>query len=372
MNPSPSQPWEQLFPPPRAGATAVRLPMRLLRRHGQPLLLLPTQATLARQALALYPAQSWKARLARAALHRAQDLGLKFGTEACELCFDADSRWAHFLCPRDSSPVELLFALLHGNPNVAGRRFVLLIFNRAGQPARVVKAGAGDEAMTLIRRERDFIRRQTATRLHAPEVLDAFESETVLAIALEYASGPTPPLGVLGPLPEILEAWLDPNQRVPFSTFATAQQLAARCPKDTTTRQRLDQLNKIICSPCIHHGDFVPWNLRVNPATGQWRVLDWERGDSFGPPAWDWFHFVIQPLVLVQRAQPADIMNQVESFRRSTTFTHYAQRAGIESHFELLLLGYLLHCRDVIQQAEGMPAIRALTDLVLSRLAAKV
>jgi hypothetical protein len=370
MSPSPSKPWEQLFPSPEGGAHVVRRPMRLLRRHGQPLLLLPSQAVLAGKALSLYPAQSWKARLGRTMLHWAQDVGLKIGTEACELCFDAESRFARFLCPPGVSPAELSFALLLGNPNVPGRRFVALIFNREGQPAQIVKAGAGPDAITLIRRERNFIRQQTAARLHAPAVIGEFESESVAAIALEYAGGPTPRLGSAGPVPALLEAWLHPSELAPFAAFAAAAQLEARCPTDADTRRVLERLNRVVCCPAIHHGDFVPWNIRVNPSNGQWRVLDWERGDRFGPPAWDWFHFLIQPLVLVRRAEPAEIIKRLELLRHSPAFVCYAQKAGIVDHFDLLLLGYLLHCRDVIQQAEGMPAIRALADLMQSRLSA--
>lgn len=167
----------------------------------------------------------------------------------------------------------------------------------------------------------------------------------------------------------MLTDWIDATQTVRFGELPAAQRLHAHARPDDATRRALAKLAEISFHPALHHGDFVPWNMRVNPATGNWGVLDWERGEHLGPPAWDWFHFVIQPQAPVRRAAPASILAHLETLRRQPEFLRYAAQAGIENHFDILLLGYLLTCRDVIRQAEGMPTIEDLVKLVSQRLA---
>lgn len=343
--------------------------MRLVRRHGQPLLLLPAHATAARTALSLYPAQSWKARLARTTLAALQSSGLTLGAERVEIPFVAGSAFAQFLRPPGDTTAEFTFALLLGNPNVSGRRFVLLMFNRAGQPVRVVKAGVGPHAAELIRREATFLKSIPAETLHAPKLLGEFAETEITALALEYLPGPTPKAAETQTALAILTDWIDATQTVRFGELPAAQRLHAHARPDDATRRALAKFAEISFHPALHHGDFVPWNMRANPATGNWAVLDWERGEQQGPPAWDWFHFVIQPLALVRRAAPDTILAQVEALRRQPEFLRYAARADIENHFDILLLGYLLTCRDVIRQAEGMPTIEGLAKLISQRLA---
>ena len=364
MNPDPNKPWEQLLPPAGADQVPVRRTLRLLRRHGQPLLMLPAAAVAARQALNLYPAQSWKARMARQALSFLQMCQLPFGTETCELAFAADLPFTRFMFPPETAASETSFAILFGNPNVSGRRFVLPLFDGNGRPLRVIKAGVGQRAVELVQQEAAFIRKLTSERLHAPQLLAEFNGDGIAAVAFTYASGPTPSPQVTGPIPSILESWLQCERTVRFDELAVARRLAEHCPADELTRSAHRQLAAITCHPCIHHGDFAPWNLRVEPGTDRWQILDWERGESSGPPLWDWLHYTIQPLVLVRKASAAAILSHLEHFQQRPDVVHYTTRAGITSHFDALVLGYLLYCRDVIRQAEGMPTIRALTELV--------
>jgi hypothetical protein len=58
----------------------------------------------------------------------------------------------------------------------------------------------------------------------------------------------------------------------------------------------------------LHHGDFTPWNTRVD--RGTLRVFDWESAEYDAPILWDQFHFLAQAeCVLKQRPQRRDHVN---------------------------------------------------------------
>jgi len=366
MNAHPASPWELLFPPSKSAGRTLTRNLRLMRKHGEPLLLLPTHGPAADIALSLYPAQSWKAKMARGGLGLMQKAGMMPGTTPVELQLGLDSSFTQFLCPPGRRAEELSFAMLLGNPYTAGRRFVLLVFDAAGKPLRVVKAGVGsDRALELIRNEASFLKTAPASTLHAPALQGTFDNGDIAALAIDYAAGATPGLGDAAPVPELLESWVSRELPVRFGDLPLARRFAAGARTDAATQRILSQLNQVSFQPAIHHGDFAPWNIRVDPVTRRWTVLDWERGEPAGPPAWDWFHFVIQPEVLVRRASPEVTLCRFEKFRRSAAFNQYAALAGIQTNIDLLLLGYVTYCRDITRQTEGMPTIEGLAERLM-------
>ena len=118
--------------------------------------------------------------------------------------------------------------------------------------------------------------------------------------------------------------------------------------------------------PVIFHGDFVPWNVRAL-LSGEWMVLDWERGDPRGLPGWDWFHFVIQPAILVRKAEIKELIRLVETLLASDAFRAYAQKASIQGFERALLLAYLLHLVEVIRPSEGLEQNRELFNRLNAR-----
>jgi hypothetical protein len=362
-----AKPWEELFPPLDTRAVGESVALHLLRRHGSPLLLLPTSRSAARAALSLYPAQTWKARLARRTLLTMRRFGVSPGTSAVTLRLDREAPFVRFLAGSQPDDEPLTFAMLLGNPTVAGRRFVLLRFDANGLPMRVVKAGRGVAACELIQREARFLKSLPSKLLRAPVTCGEFAGEDITALAMEYAPGATPDANDTTTVPGILESWLKPDQTVRFEDLELWRRLFAAFQHDTVNPHFLDRLRAVSFHPTIHHGDFVPWNIRVDPASKRWTVLDWERGEAMGPPGWDWFHYVIQPATLVRRERPAKLLQRADRLLQSPAFRRYATQADIGPNADLLLLGYLLYCRDVVQQAQGTETIRALIQLVAER-----
>src|SRR6266849_2547247 len=90
--------WNELLGPSAGQAPGGGVDMRLLRKRGRPLLVLPCQTRAAVACLDLYPAQSGRARMARALLRAFLKMGLPFGTEKIEVSVSVESPFVKFLC----------------------------------------------------------------------------------------------------------------------------------------------------------------------------------------------------------------------------------------------------------------------------------
>jgi hypothetical protein len=359
--------WLQLFPPAPAGAAATSLKFRLMRKRGEPLLLIPADARLADASLSLYPAQTWRGRLARLLVALSIHTRLPVLTEPMLLAPDLQSPFLKFVATPAPTAALPRFAMLFGNPNATGRRFIMLVFDRSGRPEKVIKVGQGADAGELIRREAGFMKTISGKLSGIPKLLGDFESTGVRAVALEYIAGRTANAGDLSSVAEVLAPWLDREHTVEITELPAWQRLRLAAGADELFRRAEKSLSGMRVHPAILHGDFAPWNIRVHPATQKWVVLDWERGELAGPPAWDWFHFVIQPALLVAKLSAAGLADKVERFVNSPEFSGYAACAGIKTQIRPLLLAYLLYCREVLKPSEGKPATTALLELLRQR-----
>ena len=360
MSDEATQPWLRFFPQPADSSRSVHLAFRRIRRNGEPLLLLPTESRLVSASLSLYPAQTVKARLARNALAGMSRLGLYPGTTPATLEMDAKSTFAQFLSGNRPSTSSLQFAMLAGNSRAPGRRYVFLVFNELGQPHQIVKAGLGGEASERIRREAVCLKSSPRTVTQAPEVHGEFAEGDVAALAMEYIGGHTAKPAQWSLLGELLRGWLDRIRTVRFADLPASQRLSAAAGADSDVRGILANLENSQFHPAIFHGDLAPWNIRLDPNSNRWRVFDWERGEQSGPPGWDWFHFTLQPAILVQRLSLDRLVEHVDQSLRTPEFLEYARQAGITAHARALLLAYLLYCRDVQKQSEGSERIEQL------------
>lgn len=367
---TPGNDWRDLFAPERPAAKVETLALRVARRRGADWLILPALPKLAARSLALYPAQTVKARWARQALALALRLGLKPGLQALQLSLSSSDPFVAFLRATATLPptAALRFALLAGNPNAFGRRFVILLFGAEGQPAAVVKAGATDAARHLLAHEVEFLQNLPTSLPGVPRLRGNFQAGGVRALALDCFPGDSPSADDTARLGQLLGSWLVENR------WTTLEELPAwkRLLGSEASPARLSPLKKLAelrLHPTIMHGDLAPWNIKS--AAGRWMVLDWERGEISGVPGWDWFHFVLQPALLVQRESPDALLRRCEAMFASPDFKSYAERAGIAGHAPALALGYLLNCLHVTQQTEGGENLRALLELAAGRWVSK-
>jgi len=356
--------WERLFVE-GGSAPESRKSLRLIRKQGNPFLLLPMDAALAARVLELYPAQTRVGRIARTALRLALRAHLPVRAEKIELPFSPTNSLARFLAESigQSHPENPTFGILPGNPNSPGQRLIFLVFNRQKKPAAIVKAGLTSTARELIRREHEILSAGQATAM--PRLRGFLDSSDASALAFDFFPGHSPVRGEDAVIPHILESWLRPAEKSSALETRPWTELRQAGNSPALLAELERKLGERPIGRALYHGDFTPWNVKVYD--GQWTVLDWERGDWHGLPGWDWFHYEIQRAILVERPSTAKLIDRVESLLASDPFQRYAGLGGIAGGEREMLLAYLLHHCEVIRPAEGLHESRELLKALVSR-----
>jgi len=360
--------WRGLFQAAGAAGTSVRFAWRVLRRRGHAFLFLPEDARFARHAITLYPAQTRVARAARFALGAALRLRLPVVRERDQWSASAEDEFLKFMAGLAGLPSTALPtpAVLAGNPAGPGPRCVFLLDNGKSTPAAVVKAGALPAAKQLIQAETSILSKLPAGLPGIPRTLATFTSARVAALAQEYVAGDSPRTHDPHRIAAVLAHWVDGSRTVGLGEVPAWKRLTKACGASPDFVKLTERLTHCAVHPVLYHGDFVPWNIKVSPEDGSWTVLDWERGELSGMPAWDWFHYVIQRDLLVRRLTVNDLITDVEFLLASEPFQAYAQQAGVCGIERPLVLGYLLYNIEVIRPSEGLESAKQLLDALSS------
>jgi hypothetical protein len=261
---------------------------------------------------------------------------------------DANSPFASFL--QFSAQLATLhdFAVLVGNPNSPGNRFVFLLFNADNTPACIVKAGTTPVARRLVRRETTFLQQYSRQFPYLPVPLGESAAEDYTALVLPFIAGTSPRLKDHGEAPKLLGSWISDQERIPLRSIPAWQNL----PQNNDAFRKVPPLlADQMLTPVLMHGDFAPWNIKV-AKDGTWTSLDWERGEFPGIPGWDWFHYVVQTSILVRRDLTARTLQSLELLLASSHFQNYAQQTGILGFEKPLLTAYLIHAQQ-LRQTEG-------------------
>ncbi len=364
----PSPFWQLLFAPEATTSPALAVPMKLLTKRGQPLLLLPAPPALAGRGLELYPAQTMRGRLLRTLAGWALQLRLPFGVTLVPVALTPDDPFIRWLVGQAGLAPGVMpqFAVLAGNPNSPGQRFILMLFDSAGIPVTVVKAGVSEAARQLIAQEAKFLESVPATATGIPKLRGAFANSKIRAMAFDFFPGHSPRELDERRLPQLLGNWLRPQSPIVFTDTRVWRELSATCANHPVFTSLADSLRHLACAGALVHGDFAPWNIRVSPS-GVWNVVDWERGELHGLPAWDWFHYPIQKRILVHRQPVAALVATAERILSGNEFKTYAQAAGLCGQERSLLLFYLLYQAEVIRPSEGLAATRELLNHLAAR-----
>jgi hypothetical protein len=239
---------------------------------------------------------------------------------------------------------------------------VLLLFDSAGAPAAVVKAGADAEAFRLIAREETFLKSAPPNTAGMPVVRSGFRSERVSAFALDFLPGISPGPGNSPVLERLLCSWIDSGRKLAIGNLRLWQRLVACHP---ALPEPIKRLGSATVHPTIYHGDFAPWNIKARGEN--WTLLDWERGELAGLPLWDWLHFIVQPAILVDRRPTETVLGEIENFLESPAWARYAERSGIAGLERALTAAYFQYCVHVLRPSEGLEEIQALGEAVARR-----
>ncbi len=362
--------WNQLFSPGGDEGATVRL--RVLRKQGRPFLALPPRGRAAVAALSLYPAQTGRARAAKTLLGWLLRAGAAVGTEGILLTISRADPFVGFLCSLAGTGPSGVpgLGILAGNPGSPGRRFVVLVLDAGQKPVAVAKAGLSQPAKALVRKEQSFLE-AVAGKPGVPRLRGTFQSSRLEALALDYITGEAPRLRHDAALPALLWPWVDAKRTVTLSETPQWRRLETAAAGSGGLWPALaGGLGARALHPAIGHGDLAPWNIKISPQ-GHWTALDWERGEETGIAGWDWFHYVIQRAILVERRPAGGLLERVKELLHSEPFQRYAAHTGIAGFERELVLAYLLYSAEVIKPAEGLPQTRELIRALRATLSRK-
>ena len=313
--------------------------------------------------MGLYPAQTGRARAARGLLRCLLRGSLPFGGKNLALAIQPNDEFVRFLAGLAGSPADGVpsFGVLAGNPASEGQRFLVLVFDAEQRPVAVVKAGLSPQAKELIEKERRFLEQAPAHTAGLPKLRGQLDCARLRAFALGFFDGDSPRPAQGSGFEALLSSWVDTKFKMPLSDAPTWRMLERNSPAHELFGFLARRLRQHPVQVAIHHGDFAPWNIKVS-RRGDWTVLDWERGEMIGIPGWDWFHYVLQPAILVERQSTVRLVQRVETLLESASFKSYAHKAGLAGAERELVLAYLSHAAEVIRPSEGLAQTRKLLE----------
>lgn len=360
--------WSELLRAKNSRAPTETIRFQAVTRGGRDWLILPVNGRLAARALALYPAQRRVPKFAKRLLGAA--VRIKSPLKQQTLAVDVGSPFVAFLrqlTGRADGVPEL--AVLSGNPNVAGRRYAVLLFDPQGQPHIVVKAGTAADARALIRSEVAFLQQHPQLPGIAP-LLDVFESPEASAFATKFVDGESPGADPPQALTQFLRNWIAGDERVPIGELAPWQRLRVGCAEMPLMRTLSDGVASRPVHPVVWHGDFAPWNIKHSRARG-WVVFDWESSEIAGVPGWNWIHYVVSAGILIQRLSTDALRAKLEVLLNSEQFRAYAAETGTAGIEREIALSYLLYRSRIKQPIEGAEQIDALLAAMSTGAAAR-
>ncbi len=342
---------------------------RVIEKGGRPFLLIPSEPGTATAVLSLYAAQSSLARVAKMLLTSLLSASLPFGSKPVVLHIASQARFVGFLrslvgVRETDLPV---FGGLAGNPGEEGQRLLLLVFEDSRRPAAVVKVGLSARAQVLVQKEQTFLASVGPGVKGIPKLRGWFEAAHLRAMATDYVPGETP-RGDWDDkaLSDVLGAWIGGEQKVLVTDTVMWSRLQPKIEGHKEWSGAVQPLMGRTVRPVIQHGDLAPWNIKV-ARDGTWTVLDWERGELSGIPAWDWFHYALQPAILVQRRSTALLIETVEALLSSAEFQRYVAQTDISGLERALVLSYLMFMVEVIKPAQGSQELGQLLNALLGR-----
>jgi hypothetical protein len=363
MKPAQRQPWADLFGSSPDAPGGNGMSVRVLCRGGRPFLLLPAERRGALGGLELYSPQKPRAKFLKSLLKLAIRFGAMLIFPKTTLFASEGDPFVEYLA-REGGWVQGQFgplAILAGNPNTPGQRFVLLLLDSPGQPTVIIKAGVTADAMSLIDHEERFLRSLPRGMESVPELRSAYKSERIAALAMDFIAGQAPNDWTAAQVEQILSPWVDQVHRVTVEDMPLWQRFERSRGTGAALPPHYARLAMAVLHPVIYHGDFTPWNIRG--CDGAWKVLDWERGERVGIPLWDWLHFTVQPAILVEEAAPEELLKRIEGLFETQEIVRYLALTEASGWEQALCLAYLDYCLGVLKPSEGAESLRQLAAL---------
>lgn len=210
---------------------------------------------------------------------------------------------ATFLSPdgRPCAPV-----VYFGTPTPMRKAITSLVSRDTRQVLAVVKSPLAPDAPQAIAREADALRQlSTAKPGMAPRLL-SYTAESNVSVQ-QFILGRSAPLRFQPSYLDWLLRLALPGQTVSLDAHLHAAQArlarlnghaARHAPAVASALARLPR--NLDYPAFIIHGDFAPWNLRIDARGSMLAAVDWEEFSSSGLPLFDYFHYHYMQAYLFQ------------------------------------------------------------------------
>jgi hypothetical protein len=254
------------------------------------------------------------------------------------------------------------FAMSLGSPGKY-RKLTIQVMRASGGTLGYIKLGLTKPAGDRVRHEATVLEDFAALRPQVPRVIYSGEWQNSYMLFQSPLEGRPGPAELSGMHVEFLEKLAairrvdKPGLRVVEEIGARWNEVTWRCDwrwKDlgTATLAAAHRDLEKVTVPCgFWHGDFAPWNTRVQDDS--LAVFDWESCEDGTPLGWDAFHFSVQVASLLKKR-----------WRTKFDLTGVPGARGLFLLYLLASLG-----RSLDERAEANPGLEYRKQALLNELA---
>jgi hypothetical protein len=321
-----------------SGKEVGRITVISLKRNGSLLLGLPLQRDLAIVTLSLYQPQLWRGRLLRTVMRVLVSLGLHRYLSKIDIAIGNDG----LINGLGKDVFHEGFGFLLGSSDSEARNLIG-IYKKEGE-YRVVKAGCG-QAADIVRNECETMQKYATQVFGAIRCESSFEIKHGYAYVAKWIKGRSP-RGSADNVRvfKLLSEWLGSGKCRTVSELACW--ISLQDVMDEKDANMFDELSQLEVISPVMHGDFAPWNIKMESG-GEIKVLDWEHADFSGMPGWDWLHYNVQRMRLVKGMSAVGVVRQCRALMVEDAMSQYLDEAGVRGHEELLLGSYFYYTERV-------------------------
>lgn len=325
-----------------SGAKQGELRIVPIYRGGRLLLALPMERGLALATVDLYQPQKLKGRLFKSLLSFAVKSGVyrRFSKETVAVGEDG-------LLPLiEKYEGSATLGFLLGNPEGQHRNLIAVIPGRKGY--KVVKAGSGG-GVEILQNEHAMTKAFGQHTEGVPRCFWGEDFDAGFAYAAERVVGESP----RGQQDDIkvstlLGRWLDAGEKCRLGQLDVWKKLQVVTEGLGGIAHVVRELGHCEVVSPVMHGDFAPWNIKVNQQ-GELKVLDWEFAVPHGVPAWDGIHYHVQRMSLVEGCSDEIIYKRVQEWLGTETMQAYLKKAGLLGREEALFVAYCYYSSLVLE-----------------------
>ena len=316
----------------------------MVKRNGRLLLSFPANRDAARRTLRLYQPQR------RAARALASILEWMIGTGCHRWILPKFSDILERSATDPSMPesIEGSCGVMLGSPEHRVRRAIASFRTTSGW--EVAKVAFGAEGWEVICGEVEALKSLPPHTPGAPTLLGVHRGEGISLMRMPYFQGSVLKHGESADAIALLASWRSVSQPSPISGFPEWAAIDSALSGSLRGRDVLERLSRMRLQPVVRHGDFARWNL-LRTTNGGLMVLDWEWGQANGMPGIDLVHYFAQDARLVQRLNPAGVVQSVMKSLERPDCIKYLNATGWNGDIASAMIASIAYTVGAKQQA---------------------